>query len=54
MLYGRGDPGGTFNVVTKQPLAEPTVTLGNQLNDQGMTRHIGCFDWMKKAGWPIA
>ncbi|MGY2093790.1 TonB-dependent siderophore receptor [Pseudomonas simiae] len=38
MLYGRGDPGGTFNVVSKQPLAEPTVTLGSQLDDQGMHR----------------
>ncbi|PYC41368.1 TonB-dependent siderophore receptor [Pseudomonas protegens] len=38
MLYGRGDPGGTFNVVSKQPLPERTVTLGSQLNDQGMRR----------------
>ncbi len=38
MLYGRGDPGGTFNVVSKQPLAEPKVTLGSQLDDQGMQR----------------
>lgn len=38
MLYGRGDPGGTFNVVSKQPLPERTVTLGGQLNDQGMKR----------------
>ncbi|EIK67578.1 TonB-dependent outermembrane receptor [Pseudomonas synxantha BG33R] len=38
MLYGRGDPGGTFNVVSKQPLSERTVTLGSQLNDQGMKR----------------
>ncbi|RRV04485.1 TonB-dependent receptor [Pseudomonas sp. v388] len=37
-LYGRGDPGGTFNVVTKQPLAERRVTLGSQINDQGMKR----------------
>jgi len=37
-LYGRGDPGGTFNVVSKQPLAERSVTLGSQLNDQGMKR----------------
>ena len=37
-LYGRGDPGGTFNVVTKQPLAERSVTLGSQINDQGMKR----------------
>ncbi|MDP9527616.1 TonB-dependent siderophore receptor [Pseudomonas protegens] len=38
MLYGRGDPGGTFNVVSKQPLPERTVILGSQLNDQGMKR----------------
>ncbi|WP_339532650.1 TonB-dependent siderophore receptor [Pseudomonas mucidolens] len=38
MLYGRGDPGGTFNVVSKQPLSERTVTLGSQINDQGMRR----------------
>ena len=38
MLYGRGDPGGTFNVVSTQPLAERTVTLGSQVNDQGMKR----------------
>ncbi|WP_122586244.1 TonB-dependent siderophore receptor [Pseudomonas viridiflava] len=37
-LYGRCDPGGTFNVVSKQPLAERSVTLGSQLNDQGMKR----------------
>lgn len=37
-LYGRGDPGGTFNVVTKQPLAQRSVTLGSQINDQGMKR----------------
>jgi len=38
MLYGRGDPGGTFNVVSKQPLPERTVTVGSQLDDQGMQR----------------
>ncbi|MGE8390818.1 MAG: TonB-dependent siderophore receptor [Pseudomonas sp.] len=37
-LYGRGDPGGTFNVVSKQPLADPKVTLGSQVDDQGMHR----------------
>lgn len=37
-LYGRGDPGGTFNVISKQPLAERKVTLGSQINDQGMRR----------------
>ncbi len=41
-LYGRGDPGGTFNVISKQPLAERTVTLGSQINDQGM--HRGTLD----------
>jgi iron complex outermembrane receptor protein len=35
MLYGRGDPGGTFNVVSKQPLPERTVTLGSQLDEEG-------------------
>lgn len=29
-LYGRGDPGGTFNIVTKQPLAERSLTIGTQ------------------------
>lgn len=37
-LYGRGDPGGTFNVLSKQPLAERKVTLGSQFDDQGMHR----------------
>lgn len=37
-LYGRGDPGGTFNVVSKQPLSDPSVTLGSQFDDQGMHR----------------
>ncbi|MEB3901674.1 TonB-dependent siderophore receptor [Pseudomonas putida] len=37
-LYGRGDPGGTFNAVSKQPLAEPKVTLGSQFDAQGMHR----------------
>ncbi|UCP00683.1 TonB-dependent siderophore receptor [Metapseudomonas lalkuanensis] len=37
-LYGRGDPGGTFNVVSKQPQAESKVTIGAQVDDQGMHR----------------
>ncbi|MCP6696410.1 TonB-dependent siderophore receptor [Pseudomonas donghuensis] len=37
-LYGRGDPGGTFNVVSKQPLPESKVILGSQFDDQGMHR----------------
>ncbi len=37
-LYGRGDPGGTFNVVSKQPQAQSKVTLGSQIDDQGMHR----------------
>ncbi|MEE1925232.1 TonB-dependent siderophore receptor [Pseudomonas sp. 148P] len=41
-LYGRGDPGGTFNAVTKQPLSESKVTLGSQVDDQGM--HRGTLD----------
>ncbi|SFL01100.1 TonB-dependent siderophore receptor [Methylorubrum salsuginis] len=30
-LYGRGDPGGTFNIVTKQPLAERSLWVGQQI-----------------------
>ncbi|MGE8497911.1 MAG: TonB-dependent siderophore receptor [Pseudomonas sp.] len=37
-LYGRGDPGGTFNVVSKQPLSESQTTVGAQITDQGMYR----------------
>lgn len=37
-LYGRGDPGGTFNVVSKQPLPASKVTLRSQFDDQGMHR----------------
>ncbi|OZI49069.1 TonB-dependent siderophore receptor [Bordetella genomosp. 5] len=37
-LYGRGDPGGTFNVVTKQPEAESRVTVGTQFDNHGMRR----------------
>ena len=37
-LYGRGDPGGTFNVVSKQPQVEQKVTVGSQIDDQGMHR----------------
>lgn len=29
-LYGRGDPGGTFNIVTKQPLAERSLAVSSQ------------------------
>lgn len=38
LLYGRGDPGGTFNVLSKQPLAERHVTLGSQFDSQGLRR----------------
>ena len=37
-MYGRSDPGGTFNVVTKQPEAEQKTTIGGQMDDQGMYR----------------
>ncbi len=37
-LYGRGDPGGTFNVVSKQPRSERGLIVGTQLNDRGMRR----------------
>lgn len=38
MLYGRSDPGGTFNVVTKQPQAERRTVLGTQFNTEGLRR----------------
>ena len=38
MLYGRGDPGGTFNIVSKQPQADRKTILGSQFNTQGLRR----------------
>ena len=37
-MYGRSDPGGAFNVVTKQPEVEQKTTVGGQVDDQGMYR----------------
>ena len=37
-LYGRGDPGGTFNLISKTPKAEQQTTLGAQLNSKGLYR----------------
>ncbi|SDA22131.1 iron complex outermembrane recepter protein [Methylobacterium sp. UNC378MF] len=37
-LYGRGDPGGTFNIVTKQPLAARSLTIGTQYGSFGAKR----------------
>ncbi len=38
MLYGRGDPGGTFNIVSKQPQAERRTVLVSQVNTDGLRR----------------
>lgn len=38
MLYGRGDPGGTFNIVSKQPQAERRTVLGTQFDTEGLRR----------------
>ncbi|MFL9808451.1 MAG: TonB-dependent siderophore receptor [Pseudomonas sp.] len=38
MLYGRSDPGGTFNIVSKQPQAERRTVLGSQVNSEGLRR----------------
>ena len=38
MLYGRGDPGGTFNIVSKQPQAERRTVLGSQVHTDGLRR----------------
>ena len=37
-LYGRGDPGGTFNVVSKAPQAKQKTTLGLTVDDEGLYR----------------
>ncbi|MCK2053814.1 TonB-dependent siderophore receptor [Methylobacterium sp. 37f] len=37
-LYGRGDPGGTFNIVTKQPLAERSFAIGTQYGSYNLKR----------------
>lgn len=42
LLYGRGDPGGTFNIVTQQPLPAPSYGLGSLFDHRGSTR--GTFD----------
>lgn len=37
-LYGRGDPGGTFNVVSKTPQAERKTVLGFSVDNEGLYR----------------
>ncbi|WP_171458303.1 TonB-dependent siderophore receptor [Acinetobacter sp. ANC 4910] len=37
-LYGRGDPGGTFNVVSKTPQTEQKTTLGLTVDEEGLYR----------------
>lgn len=37
-LYGRGDPGGTFNIVTKQPTAERSLAIGTQFGSYNTKR----------------
>lgn len=37
-LYGRGDPGGTFNIVSKQPLAERAFAIGTQVGSFNQKR----------------
>ncbi|NUG52680.1 TonB-dependent siderophore receptor, partial [Acinetobacter lactucae] len=37
-LYGRGDPGGTFNLISKTPKSEQQTTLGAQFSSEGLYR----------------
>ncbi|KMO27440.1 TonB-dependent receptor, partial [Methylobacterium tarhaniae] len=37
-LYGRGDPGGTFNIVTKQPVPERSFAIGTQYGSYNTKR----------------
>ena len=38
LLYGRGDPGGTFNIVTRRPEATPGYDLSARINSYGAWR----------------
>ncbi len=37
-LFGRSDPGGLVNIITKQPTAQRFVEFGNQVDSFGLTR----------------
>ncbi|MQZ31330.1 TonB-dependent receptor [Acinetobacter haemolyticus] len=37
-LYGRGDPGGTFNVVSKTPQPDRKTTFGMSIDNEGLYR----------------
>ncbi len=37
-LYGRGDPGGTINLISKTPKSEQQTILGAQLSSEGLYR----------------
>ncbi len=37
-LYGRGDPGGTFNVVSKTPQPDRKTTFGMNIDNEGLYR----------------
>lgn len=37
-LYGRGDPGGTFNVVSKTPQPDRKTTFGVSIDNEGLYR----------------
>lgn len=38
MLYGRSDPGGIFNILSKQPQAQQRTVLNSQTSTQGLRR----------------
>ena len=38
LLYGRGDPGGTLNIVSKQPVPERSTVLGGLFGSYGFER----------------
>ncbi|TGD95876.1 TonB-dependent siderophore receptor [Methylobacterium nonmethylotrophicum] len=46
-LFGRSDPGGLINIITKQPTAQRFVEFGNQVDSYGLAR--GTID----AGGPL-
>lgn len=38
VLYGRGNPGGTINIVTKRPLSEPSYEVRGTMGAHGLAR----------------
>ncbi len=49
-LFGRSDPGGLVNIITKQPTAQRFVEFGNQVDSFGLTRGTVDAGWSAQRG----